>query len=604
MQSITLCMIVKNECKVIERCLRSVMPFITCYSIVDTGSTDNTVDIIKEVLKDLPGEIYFRPWIDFSHNRNEALSLARQLDSDYILIVDADDTLKRRYGFALPPLTDVGYYLEVQHGNLSHWQIHLVRNTLDFHYEGVTHEVLVCSRLSEVQKLPGLVYSIGTDGANRVDKFKRDIELLKEELSVHPDNARAMFYLGQSYRDNGDIADAIKSYTKRIAMGGWDEEVWISQLELAKLRPSIESYLKVYEARPIRAEPLCYLAIYLRKIDRIKQAFPFALAACQIPIPNEVLFIDREVYTWKSLDELGVSAYHVGQYKLAFDACEKLLNGHSLPISEQIRVECNREFARWQLPNPPPCSPRHYPVIDSELRMTVTSTAYKTPKTAVHKCISSVKAQRHVNCHHIYMAADVETATVALSMSYKGLTVVTSSHVDKIGDIGLEKLISYWKGLPKDQIVVWLDGDDSLVGTDALAEVFYAHAKGAWVTYGQTVVMSKRWLLAFQAGPNPRTEPWGATHLKTFRAGLIRHIRDEDLRTPNGDYGGLGIDQGIMLPLLEMARERAIFIPRVIHEYNWDNSFEGHATDEEKTMLQRAVERIRSFPKYERLEHY
>jgi tetratricopeptide (TPR) repeat protein len=564
------------------------------------------VDIIKETLKNLPGEIHYRPWVNFSHNRNEALLLAKELKQEYTLIIDADDTLEYECGFTLPLLTAVGYYLEVHHNNLRYWQVHIVHNTVDFQYEGVTHEVLTSSRLSEVQKLNELVYRIGTDGANRLNKFKRDIELLKTELTIHPDNARAMFYLAQSYRDDGNTSAAIESYTKRVAMGGWQEEVWISLLELAKLQPSVESYLRVYELQPTRAEPLCYLAIYLRWMNHIKQAFPFALAASQIPVPsNEILFIDHEVYTWKSLDELAISSYYVGQYMLAFDTCRKLLDSNSLPPSERPRIESAQEHARWQLPNPLMYPSIRSCDIPSELHITITSTAYKTPKSAIHKCISSVRAQKNKRYHHVYMAADEETVTIASSMTHKRLTVVNSSQTGYIGNIGLESLLSYWKELPKDEIVVWLDGDDSLIGTDALDEVLYTYSKGAWVTYGQTVVMSKRWLLAAQVGPNPRSESWGrATHLKTFRAGLIKYIRDEDLRTPDGSYGGLAMDQGIMLPLLEMAQERAIFIPRVIHEYNWDNSFEAHATNDEKELLRKTVERIRSFPKYERLEKY
>ena len=77
----------------IRRCLDSVRPIIDHWVIVDTGSTDGTQDIIREHLRDLPGELHERPWRDFAHNRSEALELARG-KSDYTLIIDADDTLE------------------------------------------------------------------------------------------------------------------------------------------------------------------------------------------------------------------------------------------------------------------------------------------------------------------------------------------------------------------------------------------------------------------------------------------------------------------------------------------------------------------------------
>src|SRR6187399_76861 len=75
--SVCLTMIVKDETAVIERCLRSVRPFIDCWSIVDTGSTDGTQRLLASALAELPGKLHERPWKDFGHNRTEALELAR-----------------------------------------------------------------------------------------------------------------------------------------------------------------------------------------------------------------------------------------------------------------------------------------------------------------------------------------------------------------------------------------------------------------------------------------------------------------------------------------------------------------------------------------------
>src|ERR1700680_162948 len=72
-------MIVKNESKIIKRCLTSVLPIIDYWVIVDTGSTDGTQNIIKDFMKEkgIPGELHERPWVNFAHNRNQALELAK-----------------------------------------------------------------------------------------------------------------------------------------------------------------------------------------------------------------------------------------------------------------------------------------------------------------------------------------------------------------------------------------------------------------------------------------------------------------------------------------------------------------------------------------------
>ncbi|HEX6274755.1 MAG TPA: glycosyltransferase, partial [Polyangiaceae bacterium] len=98
-------MIVKNETRVIKRCLDSVRPFIHHWVIVDTGSTDGTQELVKKLLAGVPGELHERPWRNFGYNRTEALELARG-KADYILIMDADEVFEVPPGFRMPALED------------------------------------------------------------------------------------------------------------------------------------------------------------------------------------------------------------------------------------------------------------------------------------------------------------------------------------------------------------------------------------------------------------------------------------------------------------------------------------------------------------------
>ena len=101
-KKISLCMIVKNESKVIERCLASILPVIDYWVIVDTGSTDGTQDKIKKFFDNvgIPGELHERPWKNFGHNRSEALELAyANKDIDYCLMIDSDEVLVFDPGF-------------------------------------------------------------------------------------------------------------------------------------------------------------------------------------------------------------------------------------------------------------------------------------------------------------------------------------------------------------------------------------------------------------------------------------------------------------------------------------------------------------------------
>ena len=124
-KTICLNMIVKDETRVITRCLESVKPIIDYWVIVDTGSTDGTQDLIKEVMKDIPGELIERPWKNFEHNRNEALECAKN-KGDYFLIMDADDRLEFEPTFVLPKLDRDSYRLWIKFGGTSYQRHQLI----------------------------------------------------------------------------------------------------------------------------------------------------------------------------------------------------------------------------------------------------------------------------------------------------------------------------------------------------------------------------------------------------------------------------------------------------------------------------------------------
>ena len=140
-KTICLSMIVKDEKPVILKCLASVKPYIDHWIIVDTGSKDGTQEAIAEFMKDIPGQLYERPWVDFAHNRNKALELSRK-KGDYSLIIDADNILTPSPSFKIPPLTGNLYaipvFLKKEDGSVgSSLREFLVRNQFPCRWEGV-----------------------------------------------------------------------------------------------------------------------------------------------------------------------------------------------------------------------------------------------------------------------------------------------------------------------------------------------------------------------------------------------------------------------------------------------------------------------------------
>lgn len=351
-------MIVKDEADVIARCLASVKPLVSAWCIVDTGSTDATQAIVRETMAGLPGELHERPWIDFAHNRNEAIALARGA-ADYLLVIDADDTLAYPAGYALPDLTADAYKLLVDDSGTSYWRIHVFRGDRGYRYVGVLHEVLVGEGTRVEDRIESVVYRRMAGGRRSQDpeKYRKDAAVLESALAREPENARYVFYLAQSRRDAGEREAALAAYARRATMAGFEEETWYALLEVGKLRAQlghddaavIDAYLRAFERRPSRAEPLVYCAAHLRERGRAAAAYPFARAAHAIPRPNDILFVDDSVYAWRAADELAIAAYWAGAYDEARTLNESLLAGATLPSSERPRVEKNLAFSRAKL---------------------------------------------------------------------------------------------------------------------------------------------------------------------------------------------------------------------------------------------------------------
>lgn len=349
MATIGLCMIVKDEQQVIERCLASARPIVDSWLIVDTGSSDSTMEIVARSLEGLPGRLVQRPWVNFGHNRTELLGLASGI-ADYLLLLDADMELVVDEAFD-KNLTGDGYLLRYL-GGLDYAQLLLVRDSLGWRYVGATHEYITTDRRYSVTELPTLTIRHHADGSNRANKFQRDIEMLSAELEQNPNDARTTFYLAQSLRDAGELEAALELYQQRAGMGGWGEEAWCAAYEAGKLLvrarridEAIRAFLAACEMRPQRAEPLYWLARLHRRTGRNHLAKLFARAGAELGYPADQLFIEREVYEFSIRDELSLASYYTGDFLQSERICEELLTDGTCPPQERQRVRQNLQFA-------------------------------------------------------------------------------------------------------------------------------------------------------------------------------------------------------------------------------------------------------------------
>lgn len=346
--SICLCMIVKNEAGVIERCLESVKDLVDHWVISDIGSTDGTQDLIHGALKGIPGELHADPWVNFGRNRTLNISHARG-KADYLLLIDADMVVRQEQ--ALPSLTADSYLL--RHAGDTEYRIkRLVRGDVCWRYEGATHEYLTTGERDVAENLDALVIEQFADGGSRADKFLRDARLLREELQIDPANTRAVFYLAQTMRDLGEVDEAVELYERRARIGGWVEEIYYSLLQVGVLKAesgdwpaAMDALTRAWDVRPERMEACYELSSRLRLLGRYRPAHVFALAGVDSKMPDDVLFLQPWVYRWGMLFEYSVTSYWVGDMEASLAACDRLLALPDLPDSYREQTIANRQFA-------------------------------------------------------------------------------------------------------------------------------------------------------------------------------------------------------------------------------------------------------------------
>jgi len=364
--NICLNMIVKNEVKVLPRLIRSVKDYIDYYVIVDTGSSDDTIELIRREMAGygIEGEVHERPWVNFGVNRQQALELAVAANkADWLLFIDADEELAvsdPKFYEKLEP--GVSYDIEKHQGEIRYAVRHLidVRSTV-YRWAGPVHNYLSVVGGKERRALRKDVWIVyhhaqgaKSHGVTQEQKFMRDAKLLEQELAEHPNDARSQFYLAQSYRDAGMHEQALGAYKKRASMeNGWDEERFVAQLEAGRACLRLElseavvlgELLAAYNLRPTRAEPLYELARYYRLRENYAMASLFAKAGVQTRQPSDRLFLVESVYSWRLLDELAVAAYWVRDYATSKAACQALLEkaeqGLAIPDHELERIRGN-----------------------------------------------------------------------------------------------------------------------------------------------------------------------------------------------------------------------------------------------------------------------
>ena len=333
---IALCMMVKNEENIIGRALLSALPYVDAVCILDTGSTDGTLAAAHAVLGDVRYVVIEQGWVNFAQGRTQAARYAARMGCDYVLMLDADQTLEVSNPSCLQGLNADVYNLEIRHAGLVYPHPWLLNAALEWRWEGVTHEWLMDAGRTYGPPIRGAYLWEHGDSHRRLTGAKRteDRALLEAAYAEDPTDARTVFYLGQCCQDEGKWRCAIEWYMRRVRLGGWLEEAWCAQYrvgnchELGKnWEAAVMAYLNAYQLFPTRAEPLFRLGngYFLRHQFQLARLF-FDQAA-QIDPPSGGLFVEAAVYDYAALQGYAWSCRALGMQEDA-ESAEALLVGN------------------------------------------------------------------------------------------------------------------------------------------------------------------------------------------------------------------------------------------------------------------------------------
>lgn len=324
MERICLTMIVKDEANVIERCLTNARPYFDTFCIHDTGSEDNTMEIIEKLMHEwnTPGILRKTEWANFGENRTAVFREARKkLKANAMLVLDADDIIYGKPNALTLSGKDVAE-MTIETGNIKFNQRRLFTTKRDWIYIGALHEYPTPSDCEAISThiITDVTIKHNADGGswvNEAEKYNKHVDIMKSTDLTIPRN---QFYLAQSLRAASRFHEAIMEYKKRVKMnGGWEQEAVYSMLMAARLEQTlgeqeraILDYMNCYEMDRTRCEALYELLCLLRSSDNFSLGLLFGEKLIHNrPNTRDGLF-EEEVDWQNVMLQLGLCHWYTG----------------------------------------------------------------------------------------------------------------------------------------------------------------------------------------------------------------------------------------------------------------------------------------------------
>lgn len=350
--TIGLLMMVKNEAKKIHVSLTSILGTVDALIVYDTGSTDNTLEIIQNFSEKHQINLYLIQgnFVDFSYSRNISLEYADTINVEFLVLLDCNDELQggpilKKFAKDVLSQPNSGFLVCQKWWSGQHdkyFNIRFIRNKCGWRYFGSVHEWMKDTSVDgqdpkhPVIKIPDEV-ALYQDRTNDDDKslrrFHKDYELLIRDYEKNPSETRTLFYLSQTCECLGKNDEALYYAKLRLELEGFDEERFHAYMRCgnccAKLGHNWDDvmpwYVKAYENFN-RAEPLVKIADYYKNMNKWHIAYLFIRSACELPYPEHlVLFVDNGAYDYYRWHLMGIIGFYVGKHEEGKSACLKAI---------------------------------------------------------------------------------------------------------------------------------------------------------------------------------------------------------------------------------------------------------------------------------------
>lgn len=342
---INLIMMVKNAGDEFEKILTDNLEYIDRWTILDTGSTDNTINIINKVLKNKRGKLYQEDFINFRDSRNRLLELASQYNCVFNIMLDDTYILKGDVrNFLTKIRSDTyadSYSLYIKDIDLTYSSNRITRPEYNLKYIHLVHEVLQNNINAAIPSDIMWIKDLSNDYMkNRTESRKiKDLQWLLDEINEFPNDPRQYYYMGETYLNIKNYEKAYEWYLKRMNHNvyGFKEERYDSIYKAAVMadlylkhdwKECMDLYIKAYEYDKYRPEAMFQLGFHYINEKNEDLAFMFFKKAFDIDYKsqNYSMNVKIDMYNYYLPLYLIPLCYNFKEYEFGLSVCERLIN--------------------------------------------------------------------------------------------------------------------------------------------------------------------------------------------------------------------------------------------------------------------------------------